>query len=262
MSGGYVDGVTDDRQPHYIRFYCGQSSRLPMRVAKEHAGEIRNRTTNKLHYFVLARGQGHRTANFLLLWSAPEQGSTKPGSNQSAGNEAAGARFSMKQSVLEMTFCRAFESLADAALNPYFGHAEYSNVGLNNLLPLFGSQNIKGHKRVKYLDYLKQSPDPDISAYVDIRRRQLDKLRNSKRQFRAIRKEDYFQNIVQLAKSNKLDPMPLKSAALAPKEPRAAYDTFLPRPSLSLAPSRCWRQTFPPSDSNHSRTPKAIPGRR
>lgn len=76
------------------------------------------------------------------------------------------------QNLLEMTFCRAFESLPADVLGDFFGPGTYSNVGLNNLPPLFQGRRVTATLRAKYAEYLRHSPDPDISAFVDIRRSQ------------------------------------------------------------------------------------------
>lgn len=71
-----------------------------------------------------------------------------------------------------MAFCRAFESLPANVLGDLFGPGTYSDVGLNNLPPLFQGRRVTATLRAKYAEYLRHSPDPDISRFVDIRRSQ------------------------------------------------------------------------------------------
>lgn len=170
--GGYVDGVVDLRDPQYIRYYVGQSIRLPIRLAIEHPKYIRNGDTRSLHYFVLARGRGQRSAQFLRLWHSTNL-------TTASGNPA---RRLLLRNILEMSFCRFFESLPTAVLTQFFGPAKYSNVGLNNLPPLFEGRNIPSFLRAGYLEHHRESLDPDISAFVDIRKEQNLKQKNAKRE--------------------------------------------------------------------------------
>lgn len=203
---GYVDGVIDDRYPDYIRFYVGQSSRLPIRLAVEHAGKIRNGSTKSLHYFILARGHGHRYAQFLRLWSAPPL-STSTSSRIDESADLLQVQYDLIQNVLKMAFCRAFESLQGTILDHFFGSASaaYLNVGLNNLAPLLSGPEISSSVRSRYLAYHLHSPDPDISAFVAIRKEQKAKERNKERQSRPLLAGDYQQALHQQVESRGLD---------------------------------------------------------
>lgn len=215
-----MDGVVDDRNADYIRFYCGQSRRLPVRIAIEHAREICNGNVDTLHYYVLAHGNGHRYARFLRLWTAPPL--VLP--DGSAQNDAilASARFRLVQNVRKMTVCRAFQSLPDRVLTNFFGPADYSNIGLNNLPPLFEGQDVPAFIRHKYSGYHQLSPDPDISGFAQARNTQLATRRNTQRRPAALLKADYLQAIEQLAEKAGLGP---QSFALF-SEPLAVCSTY------------------------------------
>lgn len=201
--GGYADGVFDDRLPDYVRFYVGQSSRLRVRISAEHSAKILNGNVKALHYFVLARGRGHRSARFLRLWTCPPGPSqTEPENRESEG--ATQSRFELTQNLLKMTFCRAFESLPASILTQFFGPAAYSNVGLNNLPPLFQGGKFPSFKRARYLECHRASPDPDISAFVDIRKAQKAQERNAKCQSMTYLRGDYRQAIYNLVEETGL----------------------------------------------------------
>ncbi|KYK56969.1 hypothetical protein DCS_03976 [Drechmeria coniospora] len=204
QAGGYVDGVVDNRQSDYIRFYVGQSRRLAARIAIEHSGEICNRNMNTLHYFVLAQGHGHRSARFLRLWTAPSLELAE--SSTEDDRILATARYRLLQNVLEMTFCRCFGSLPGRVLAGFFGPGDYANVGLNNLPPLFEGCNIPAFIRHKYSQYHQESPDPDISGFAQSRKSHLAIKRNTRRFSGGLLKADYLQAMEQLASKANLDP--------------------------------------------------------
>lgn len=195
-AGGYVDGITDDRDSSYFRGYVGQSSRLPIRISIEHPSEIRNGSTRTLHYFVLARGQGHRYANFLRLWSTPAL--------IADANQERSTSFQLVQNVLKMLFCRVFGTLPRNVLEDFFGSANTSNIGLNNLPPLFQGTNASSSTRAKYLAYHQDSADPDIVAYVPIRILQKTRERNLKRQSIMLLRADHRRAMEQLLECENL----------------------------------------------------------
>jgi hypothetical protein len=65
---GYLDFVTDDRDPQYVRTYVGQSSQSIFWLV-EHISWIRRGGFTSLHYYILQAGFGHRSANFIRLWT-------------------------------------------------------------------------------------------------------------------------------------------------------------------------------------------------
>ncbi|KAH7304927.1 hypothetical protein B0I35DRAFT_444459 [Stachybotrys elegans] len=219
-SGGYVDGVTDLRHNRYIRFYVGQSHRLPIRISIEHAKRIRNSSTNSLHCFTLARGMGHRCANFLRLWSIPD-GSFLPEAVGQMGDVP--DRIILIQNILEMTFCYAFRSLPGVVLEPYFGPSEYTNIGLNTLPPLFNGPDIPAIMRASYLEHHRGSPDPDISVFVDIRKQQKLKLRKRQKQSWTLLRREYRVLIEALARQLGLDSSSLSDLTV-PYHPERTFN--------------------------------------
>jgi hypothetical protein len=101
-----LDYVSDDRDPDYWRPYVGQSSNTEQRIA-QHVRAIRTGDTDTLHYFVIRRGDGHRTANFVRLWTVSLPESVDPAINTALNN------------ILEMIMARSFQSL------PLFQRAQY-----------------------------------------------------------------------------------------------------------------------------------------
>ncbi|KAI1611985.1 hypothetical protein EDD36DRAFT_488971 [Exophiala viscosa] len=158
LLGGYLDFVTDDRNGLYVRFYVGQSSKVLLRI-DTHCRHILQGLCDKLHYFILNMGDGHRRANWLQLWRMPDEFRHKETSS--------GFSISIIQCCLEMMFCRAFEALADETLTEYFGTApdeRYTGTGLN---PFAGSQ--LDTSRAQHRSRLIGSLDPEIAAFPAIR---------------------------------------------------------------------------------------------
>ncbi|KAI1623158.1 hypothetical protein EDD37DRAFT_695551 [Exophiala viscosa] len=163
---GYLDFVTDDRNGLYVCFYVGQSSKVLLRI-DTHCRHILQGLCDKLHYFILNMGDGHRRANWLQLWRMPDEFRHKETSS--------GFSISIIQCCLEMMFCRAFETLADETLTEYFGTApdeRYTGTGLNVLpppllQPFAGSQ--LDTSRAQHRSRLIGSLDPEIAAFPAIR---------------------------------------------------------------------------------------------
>ncbi|CAG9983765.1 unnamed protein product [Clonostachys byssicola] len=65
--GGYIMIGLDDRDKYYIRYYVGQSFQLSTRVCIQHAESIWDSDTRRLCYYILAKGEGHRSAYFVRL---------------------------------------------------------------------------------------------------------------------------------------------------------------------------------------------------
>lgn len=144
------------------RFYVGQTNHTRRRIPF-HISQILSGSLAALHYFICSRGQGFRTATMLKLWEIPEQNSDT--NSNLEWDEA----FS---NVLEMGFCRAFQSLAAKILEFYFGPLqnglEYANVGLNVLSPLLQHFIPEMSSLVKrpFLAELSTSPDHEITAWL------------------------------------------------------------------------------------------------
>ncbi|KKA22591.1 hypothetical protein T310_3382 [Rasamsonia emersonii CBS 393.64] len=66
-NSGYLNFVKDDRDEKYWRPYVGQSENPLLRI-KQHKNII-NLACDTLHYYVIWKGDGHRWANFIRLWT-------------------------------------------------------------------------------------------------------------------------------------------------------------------------------------------------
>lgn len=209
-NSGYVDFVTDDRPrcEDYVRFYVGQSSRSEYRLAVEHLAEIRRASTAALHYFILACGQGHRYANFLRLWHIPT-GSP----NLQIGNTQ--VETAIVNNILEMAFCRVFESLPDVVLKEFFGNPierdMYANVGLNVLPPLLQGQWVPPDHRNRFSKLLKDSSDPEIIEWVNVRAERLSRQPARQTQARVLTGGNYCTVLRQLAAENGISPESITS---------------------------------------------------
>ncbi|KGO39200.1 hypothetical protein PEX1_063420 [Penicillium expansum] len=159
-NGGYVDIVTDSRNHEYWRAYPGQSKEPPNRI-KIHNRAILRGSRSTLHYYVIAQGQGYRAANWLKLWEVPTDTQLSCTSRAVALN------------VLEMTMCRAFQSLPGSILEAYYGPKEdgksYSDLGLNIIPLVLQGLSLGPSVRKSFSLSLEKSPDPDINGWPQFR---------------------------------------------------------------------------------------------
>ncbi|KAJ5208039.1 hypothetical protein N7449_002418 [Penicillium cf. viridicatum] len=152
-NGGHVDIVTDSRNNEYWRAYPGQSKEPPGRI-KIHNRAILRGSRSTLHYYVIAQGQGYRAANWLKLWEVPRDTQLSCTSRPVALN------------VLEMTMCRAFQSLPGSSLEAYYGPSEdgkpYSNLGLNIIPPVLQGLSLGPSTQFRY-EYGKKAEKSNIN---------------------------------------------------------------------------------------------------
>jgi hypothetical protein len=175
--GGYLDAVTDDRNPLYVRFYIGQSIRVILRI-DTHCRHILQGTFDTLHYFILNMGDGHRRANWLQLWGMPKEMQYR--------ETFSGFSISIIQCCLEMMFCRAFESLPDQTLAEYFGtplYGRYAGTGLNVLSPLLqlADHSSLESSRAQHRSRLSGSSDPEVASWPAVRGKMIAKERQDER---------------------------------------------------------------------------------
>ncbi|KIM99813.1 hypothetical protein OIDMADRAFT_55715 [Oidiodendron maius Zn] len=171
--GGYLDFVTDDRSRFYVRFYVGQSIVVALRL-DTHCRHILQGAFDTLHYYILNMGDGHRRANWLQLWSMPEEMQYR--------ETFSGFSISIIQCCLEMMFCRAFESLPNQTLAEYFGtalHGQYSGRGLNVLSPLLQPVDLclLESSRSQHRSRLSSSSDPEVASWPAVRVKMIAKER-------------------------------------------------------------------------------------
>lgn len=165
-NGGYLDYVVDRRFPSYWRAYVGQSTNLKARLT-QHSTAIRHGAENSLHYYIVKAGGGERNANMIRLWLLPNLG------------EPLETTLILFNNVLEMTMCRAFQTLPPHTLKEAFGPQEYTGVGLNIVSPLLQGKELPPTARGKCISLLEASPDPEIRTWPQIRRKQKE-LHNTK----------------------------------------------------------------------------------
>ncbi|KAB8219620.1 hypothetical protein BDV33DRAFT_191895 [Aspergillus novoparasiticus] len=145
---GYLSFITDDRNADYWRPYVGQSVD-PKRRMRQHLMAIINGAESTLHYYIIAKGAGHRAINFIKLWTL-------------VWPDYINKHISMVfANILEMFMARCFQSLAPGILEEYFGKAEYSGTGLNRLGHGHNiDQSNKGVQKVLY----PKSPQNSLEA--------------------------------------------------------------------------------------------------
>ncbi len=116
-------------------------------------------------------------------------------------------KFELLQNILKMGFCRAFKSLPGKALGRFFGSAAHSDVGSNNLPPIFSGGHALTSLRAKYSEHSLDSLDSDISVFPAVRKTQAAvKERSTTYQSKPLLRSDYRQPILQLMEENYLDP--------------------------------------------------------
>ncbi|KAI1912220.1 hypothetical protein LOZ61_003381 [Ophidiomyces ophidiicola] len=135
---GYLDYITDDRNPEYWRPYVGQASN-PAGAPK------------------------YRSMNYIRLWSLPQN---------VVGDKDAGSSRLLLNNILETLMCRAFQSLPSIELQKYFGDGEYATTGLNILPPLLQGIALDIPTRSKYIDRCLESADENIRKWPSERKRQ------------------------------------------------------------------------------------------
>lgn len=155
-----MDIVTDLRNKEYWRAYPGQSKDPSERI-KIHNRQILRGSTSTLHYYVISQGQGYRAANWLKLWEVPK------------GLQLSSAFRAVALNDLEMTMCRAFQSLPGSILEAYYGPIEdgkyYSNLGLNIIPPVLQGLSLGPSVRKSFSLGLEISADPDIKRWPQFR---------------------------------------------------------------------------------------------
>ncbi|KAH7309675.1 hypothetical protein B0I35DRAFT_440443, partial [Stachybotrys elegans] len=151
--GGYMSAITDDRKSDYLRLYVGQSKTLCRRILRGHTQEILRSSYSTLHYFIIWLGNGHRTANFSLLWSAPPD---------SIWDDWLSLQFNL----LEALFCRAFQT-HHGCLSPEADRRP--GMGLNIISPLLQGRIMSEVQKLQQVGQVSSSSDPQIAKWVSFR---------------------------------------------------------------------------------------------
>lgn len=165
QNSGYVDIVLDDRNSEYWRAYVGQTQ-TPAKRIRNHVRGAMKKQPDTLHYYVIWKGCGHRSMNFLHLWTMDNMSNPF----KDVFEDIEGPMF-LFSNILEMSFARAFESLPIATLEMYFNKPDqpFSGLGLNILAPLMQGISATLHIRQTFALRAEKSVDPDISSWPEFR---------------------------------------------------------------------------------------------
>jgi hypothetical protein len=163
---GYLDFVTHVYDRDYLRPYVGQAG-VPRERLSQHHTAIRNGSGRTLHYWIIKIGHGLRVANFIRLWTM-----TFPANIDNLVQL-------VFENFLEMTFCRAFQSLPSPILEDIFGpcpenNGRYSGMGLNVMPPLLQGKRIAPMLRSQFVKPIALSPDPEIREWPSLRVSQVE----------------------------------------------------------------------------------------
>lgn len=155
---GYLNVIEDLRNSQYMRFYVGQTIETRRRIPF-HVSQILKSSSDSLHYFICSHGGGQRIAKFLKLWEFREI-------------DSADTEDGALLNILEMAFCRAFQSLPANVLEEYFDAPPedgFANVGANVIPPLYQSSRLSEGKRLRFVVDLSTSSDPEIPKWFNTR---------------------------------------------------------------------------------------------
>jgi hypothetical protein len=150
-SMGYLDYVTDRRNPDYIRNYIGQTLQARRRLFSQHSQSILHGDTSSIHYFIIWLGNGSRSANFIKLWEFPR------------GIGASDKVFDIcLRNILEALFCRAFDTHHGSLTTWDSTSGLPSGYGLNIMTPLVQAKAAGDAIQGISMSRIPTSPDPQI----------------------------------------------------------------------------------------------------
>ncbi|KAL4908410.1 hypothetical protein BDW74DRAFT_175093 [Aspergillus multicolor] len=210
MDSGYMSFITDDRSADYWRPYVGQSHHPKHRIM-QHITAILNGEDSTLHYYIVAQGAGHRSVNFIKLWTLvwPDH-----------IDEQTPLVFA---NILEMFMARCFQSLAPGILKEYFGsETEYSGTGLNVVPPLLQGISLTPRARYSYSLQLEKSPDLEIREWPHYRQEQRKKAQPKAWTGPRLKRDEYLAALTSAA-SEQLGITDLKAMDTTPL-PTAPFD--------------------------------------
>jgi len=175
---GYANYVKDNRNDSYLRFYVGQSKEVRRRIPC-HLSNILKGKSDTLHYYICSRGGGHRSSSFIQLWRLPPSPYNDKLSSENW--------YGLLHNILEMVFCRAFQSLSSRVLETFFGPPEtgsYANVGLNVAPPLLQSAVVDDFRKIQFTIDISQSQDLEVRQWISVRQAQKPQWKNTLRHAR------------------------------------------------------------------------------
>jgi hypothetical protein len=97
--------------------------------------------------------------NFVRLWSIP---------SKFIQDQNAKTSVMLLNNILEMLMCYAFQSLSSEAMENFMD-LDADTIELNVLPPLFDGINVSKEIRNEYREALRNSPDPYIRDFPDVR---------------------------------------------------------------------------------------------
>jgi hypothetical protein len=175
---GYANYVKDNRNDSYLRFYVGQSKEVRRRIPF-HLSSILKGKSDTLHYYICSRGGGHRSSSFIRLWILPPS----PYNDKLVSE----SWYRLLHNILEMVFCRAFQSLPSRVLEKFFespATGSYADVGLNVASPLLQSAVIDDVRKIQFTVDISKSQDPEVRQWVSVRQAQKPQWKNTLRHAR------------------------------------------------------------------------------
>jgi hypothetical protein len=132
-----------------------------------HTGSIIANENTALLYYVVIKGGGHRSINFLHHWAVDPV---------RLGGVFYGKKLiQIAKNILEMVFCNAFQSLDPRILQKYFNldDSESSTMlGLDILPPLYQGVSVGGEARKAFTLHCQTSVDSDLKEWPSIRSKQ------------------------------------------------------------------------------------------
>ena len=156
-----------------MRPYVGQASIPPVRIPC-HIRMMKTGEMCTLHYYMFNVARQFRRWNFVRLWTITN---LPEGTIDDSTSEK---RYTLLSNILEMTFCRVFQSLPATILEVFFGplpNGEFSNLGLNVLPPLYQGdpQTSSLALRSYFRNLWKASPDIEIQSWPRVRKAQINR---------------------------------------------------------------------------------------
>ncbi|KAF4186711.1 hypothetical protein CNMCM7927_005255 [Aspergillus lentulus] len=205
---GYLSFVTDDRNAAYWRGYVGQSENPRNRIM-QHLRAIINSEQSTLHYYIVAKGAGHRAINFMKLWTLVWPDHVNKHIPMVFAN------------ILEMFMARCFQTLAPGILEEYFGKGEYSGTGLNVVPPLLQGVSLSPGARYTYSLQLEDSPDREIRwPQYRLKRRLEDQALSQERTGNSLKRHEYLEILTSAARAqlgiSDLQPMDTTASLMKP----------------------------------------------
>lgn len=158
--------ITSSESEEFWRPYAGQSNLLKRRIP-QHITEVLHGRINTLCYWIASKPG--RQLNFIRLWDVTEV------------DEDTHQSIEVLNSLLEMIFCLAFQSLPLPTLERFLGAGtqSFSLRGLNVVSPLLQNVILTTNERSECRSWLAHSPSSETQDFVKARQAQLQQKKTS-----------------------------------------------------------------------------------